>query len=247
MGSSHRLLNTAASRHIAEHAERKGPAVFDARGFAVPGPTEAIVAIEERRRDCIRNAIQSVGHWAYGHRAMLNRPTREVAEALRSNGIGMDTWRRCHTGGIAIERVGVLRRFTTEELEALPAQHEARRNADLEIERSATRRVEAPEYSDRPGGGTHTDLRVARGNPDPFGYAGIMRHVPLITESPLRTGMPSEDVVNRIVPSRAGVNRKGLAARGIEQDDLDRLKTAERGERALTRIMFQWWNMIRVT
>ena len=141
-------FNGAARQLAPEHAARAGTALFDARVFAVPGEEAARLALEERQRDCWRNAVQSVGHWRYGHKAMLGRPTREVVHDLEDEGIGMGSWPAMHTGGVALARRRVRRRFTTDEIERLPPKHTARANPDLIYERTEVEAVQAPDYRD---------------------------------------------------------------------------------------------------
>ena len=141
-------FNDAARRLAPEHAVKAGTALFDARAFAVPGEEAARIAFEERQRDCRRNAVQSVGHWRYGHRAMLGRSSREVAQALEDEGIGMGSWPAMHTGGVALARRRVWRRFTTDEIERLPPKHTARAKPDLIYERTEVEAMHAPDYRD---------------------------------------------------------------------------------------------------
>ena len=85
-------FNEFVSRELTEHASRAGMATFDARVFAVPGLAEAAAAVRERQRDAWRNAIQSIGHWQYGHKALQRRKNRDIAQALDNDGMGMNTW-----------------------------------------------------------------------------------------------------------------------------------------------------------
>jgi tRNA(His) 5'-end guanylyltransferase len=49
--------------------------------------------------------------------------------------------------GVYIQRKKILRKFTTEEIENLPLMHEARRNQNLEIERSCIELLNIPKLS----------------------------------------------------------------------------------------------------
>ena len=141
-------FNEAIGKANPAHATRAGAALFDARVFAVPSPEAAVRALEARRNDCWRNAVQSVGHWRYGHQAMHRRPISEVARALEADGLAMKEWPVRHTGGVGFERVRVRRAFSTEEIDKLPGRHAARTNPALEVERSEIVRVEGPSYRD---------------------------------------------------------------------------------------------------
>lgn len=141
-------FNERIARLNPEHHQRAGTALFDARAFAVPNTTAAVTAVAERSTDCWRNAVQSVGHWRYGHKRMLGRKTREVAEQLETEGLGMSQWPARHVYGVAIEQRRVRRAFTTQEITELAQKHEARTNPNLEVERTETVRVEGASYQD---------------------------------------------------------------------------------------------------
>ena len=141
-------FNRAAQRHLPTHLERAGPAMFDARVFAVAGRCEACVALNERRRDTWRNAVQSVGHWRYGHRAMMGVKTREVARRLAEDGVGMERWDECHVRGVAIAKERVRRTYGVDEIERLPPRHQARNNPDLRVERTEVVEIVGPAYGD---------------------------------------------------------------------------------------------------
>ncbi len=149
------------------HAARAGTAMFDARAFAVPDEAGAIVALEDRRRDCRRNAVQSVGQWKYGHKRMLGTSTREAAQWLEEDGLGMTTWPARHTGGVALARKRVVRKFDPEEIERLPPRHAARANPDLAFERTEIARIEAPDYRDTEVMLNTVFGRGSRGSPEP--------------------------------------------------------------------------------
>ena len=141
-------FNEAAKRHLPAHVRQAGPAMFDARVFAVPGRREACTALDERRRDTWRNAVQSVGHWRYGHRAMMGVKTAEIARRLEEDGVGMDCWNPCHVQGVAIAKKRVRRAYRSDEIEQLPRKHEARSNHELKVERTEMAEVVAPPYGD---------------------------------------------------------------------------------------------------
>ena len=128
------------------HARRAGTALFDARIFAVPGRGEAAQAIDERSWDCRRNAVRSIGHVRYGHKALLGIGTRKLIELLDNDGDPVAAWPGRHIGGIAIAKRRVKRRFEANELEKLPPKHAARQDPEVMIERTETIRIENPVY-----------------------------------------------------------------------------------------------------
>ena len=141
-------FNDAARALMPEHAAKRAAAVFDARAFAVPDRASACTALAERALDCWRNAVQSAGQARYGHRTMLGLKTAEVRERLERDGTPMSHWARAHTGGVALVRHRVRRRFEAAEIERLPPRHAARSDPDLKVERTETERLEGPDYRD---------------------------------------------------------------------------------------------------
>ena len=139
-------FNEEARKLMPEQAEKRGLAVFDARAFAVPDKTSACVALNERAVDCAINAIQSVGQWHYGHKAMLGLGTGEVRRKLEEDGSPMTNWAQKHTGGVAIAKQRVTRRFNEEDLRTLPEKHAAHNNPDLTFGRTETLRIAQPRY-----------------------------------------------------------------------------------------------------
>ena len=141
-------FNEAIRELHPSHARRMGTGLFDARIFAVPGRGEAAAAIEERSRDCRRNAVRSIGHVRYGHKALLGVGTRELIERLESDDDPVQAWPGRHIGGIAISKRRVKRRFKAHELDKLPPRHAARLDPQVKIERTEVVRVENPTYRD---------------------------------------------------------------------------------------------------
>ena len=141
-------FNAAIATLHPEHAARAGPATFDARAFAVPNPEAAITALAERAADCARNAARSIGHRRYGHRALLGMSSAALRERLQTDGAAIGTWPASHTGGVACDRIRIIRAFTTDEIEALPPRHAARTDTALTVERTTTVRAPAPDYTD---------------------------------------------------------------------------------------------------
>ena len=142
-------FNDATLATIPEHAGARGSAVFDARAFAVPNPGAAITALAERKQDAERNAVQSVGHWRFGHKAMLGLSNRTIREQLGNENITMQGFEAMHTRGVALARRRIRRPYRAEEYETLPPKHAARSNPNLIVERTEIVRIDGPAYHDR--------------------------------------------------------------------------------------------------
>jgi tRNA(His) 5'-end guanylyltransferase len=109
---------------------------FDARVWSVPTLAEAANVILWREQDATRNSVESAARAQYSHNALMNRNTREMRAMLRDKGIDWDDYPALFKRGTYIQRRVTHRRFSTEELEALPPKHAARTNPELTVERT---------------------------------------------------------------------------------------------------------------
>ena len=126
----------------------------------------ALAALAGRSRDGRPNAVQSIGHWRYGHRALQGAKCRGGGAArLDADGVGLDTWPARHVDGIAIERRGTIRAFTADELAGLPPRHQARADPGLTFARTDLVAVAPPAYHDRDLAGPRV-FAIRDGPPD---------------------------------------------------------------------------------
>lgn len=120
----------------------KGMAFFDCRVWTVPNKMEAANAILWRERDANKNAIQSATRAVYSHKECHDKDTGEMIQMLAAKGITFEDYPAYFKQGTFFQRRKVTRKFTTDEIDKLPEKHEARRNPNLEIERTEIRRLE---------------------------------------------------------------------------------------------------------
>lgn len=108
---------------------------FDARLWVVPDITEVGNNFLWRQNDATRNSIQMLARHHFSHSECLNKSSGEMQEMLMSRGINWNDTGNHFKRGTFFLRTKTVRRFTTEELEALPPKHAARTNPDLVVER----------------------------------------------------------------------------------------------------------------
>lgn len=120
------------------------PALFDCRVWNVPTREEAANVFLWREQDATRNSVSMAAQSAYSHKELFCVPTNRMQEILFQKGINWNEYPDHFKRGSYFQRRTVKRKFTAEEMEALPPLHEARKNPDLEVERTEVRRLEMP-------------------------------------------------------------------------------------------------------
>jgi tRNA(His) 5'-end guanylyltransferase len=84
----------------------------------------------------------------FSHNVLQNKNGKEMQEMLFSEkGVNFNDYPSFFKRGSYIRRVRRMVKFTADEIDRLPAKHEARRNPDLTIDRSVVERVELPPMS----------------------------------------------------------------------------------------------------
>jgi tRNA(His) 5'-end guanylyltransferase len=140
-------FNFLLPTHLPEKAAQRGlhnlPS-FDARVFVVPSLTEAANAILWRELDASKNSVSMAARAYYSHGELLGKNSSEMQEMLFQKGVNWDSYPAFFKRGTYIRRRAVRRKFSVEELAALPPLHNAHKNPDLEIERSEIAEIELP-------------------------------------------------------------------------------------------------------
>jgi tRNA(His) 5'-end guanylyltransferase len=109
---------------------------FDARVWQVPNRTEAANMFVWREWDATKNSITMAASHYYSHEELQGKNGAEKQEMLFKKGVNWNDYPDFFKRGTYLQRRTVKRAFTTEELDKLPEKHEARRNPNLQIERS---------------------------------------------------------------------------------------------------------------
>jgi tRNA(His) guanylyltransferase len=124
--------------------KKNGLPVFDCRVWNVPSREEAVNTLIWRELDATRNSVSMAAQAYYPHEQLLGRDNSELQEMLFEKGINWNDYPSFFKRGVYVQRRRVKRRFTIEELDSLPPQHNARVNPNLEVDRTEIRVVEMP-------------------------------------------------------------------------------------------------------
>jgi len=122
-------------------------AYFDCRVWQTPDLVEAANVFLWRELDATKNSISMAARAHYAHRELQDKSGAEMMEMLRAKGVDWEAYPDFFKRGTFVQRRKVLRRFSAEELDALPEKHEARRNPELIVERTEVRRLAMPPFS----------------------------------------------------------------------------------------------------
>lgn len=135
--------------HLAEHLPEKAGelALFDCRVWQVPTLEEAANTILWREFDATKNSISMAARHYYPHEALHKKTGNEMQELLWQQGINWNEYPNFFKRGTFIQKRTVKRAFTVEEIEHLPAKHEARKNPALTVERSEVQRLDMPPFA----------------------------------------------------------------------------------------------------
>lgn len=120
---------------------------FDCKVWNVPSIEDAVNSLWIREESVTNNAISMASQKYYSHKELENVNSKEKQELLFQKGINFNDYPAHFKRGVYISRVKVFRKFTTEEIEALPLKHSARKNPELEIERSIISILDIPKLS----------------------------------------------------------------------------------------------------
>jgi tRNA(His) 5'-end guanylyltransferase len=110
--------------------------IFDCRIFNVPNNDLVFGTIKWRFRDARRNSILNASYWTLGHNQIANKNTGEMLSLLLDNGIDWETYPVEFKYGTFFKRELVKNKLTEEELKTLPLKHNARKNPEMEFERT---------------------------------------------------------------------------------------------------------------
>lgn len=122
-------------------------ALFDCRVWQVPTLAEAANTFLWREFDATKNSISMAARHYYPHEALHKKTSAEMQDMLWQKGVNWNDYPPFFKRGTFIQKRPVVRAFTAEEIEELPAKHEARANPNLQIERSEIQRLDMPPFA----------------------------------------------------------------------------------------------------
>jgi len=114
--------------------------IFDCRVFNVPTNIEAFNSLLWRVIDCRKNSVSSLYFYTFGHKQGLNKNTYDKINEL----IDVDDWNNYDNKfkyGRFVKKFAVKQKLTKQELQELPQKHNARKNPNLEFERTIYKEI----------------------------------------------------------------------------------------------------------
>ncbi len=140
-------------REISERGGGDGP-VFDCRVWQVPTLEEGANTFLWRELDATKNSVSMAAQAYYSHAALMHKSGAEKQEMLFQKGVNWNDFPAFFKRGSYIQRRVVKSKLSPEELADLPPLHNARKNPDMQFERTEYRRIDMPPFgkvTNRPG------------------------------------------------------------------------------------------------
>ncbi|MEW5852783.1 MAG: tRNA(His) guanylyltransferase Thg1 family protein [Myxococcota bacterium] len=122
-------------------------ALFDCRVWAVPTKEEAANVFLWRELDATKNSLSMAARAYYPHEEITNRKSAALHELLHQKGINWNDYPAFFKRGTFILRRRTSRKFTADELTALPPGHSAHRDPELVVTRTEITPVELPPFA----------------------------------------------------------------------------------------------------
>jgi len=119
-------------------------AYFDCRAWQVPNKTEAVNAILWRELDATKNSVSMAAREYYSHKELQNKNSAQMMDMLMEKGVNWNNYPSFFKRGTYIQKQKTMRKFTPEEIESFSLAHEARRNPDMEVERTFIAELDMP-------------------------------------------------------------------------------------------------------
>ena len=122
---------------IHKYYPEKPLAFFDCRAWNVPNRDEAVNTLLWRYLDCIKNSISMAAYNLYSHKELDNKNSKEKLKMLLDKGIDWNKYPSCFIYGTFARKEVIQHKLNHEEIELLPPKHNARKNPDMMVNRSA--------------------------------------------------------------------------------------------------------------
>lgn len=117
---------------------------FDARVWQVPDLLEAYNCLLWREQDATKNSISIAAQQYYSEKQLHGKNGSEKQEMLFQKGINWNDYPTHFKRGRYFKRKTVAMKYSPDEIQRLPAKHEAWKNPDLTVERSVVEILDIP-------------------------------------------------------------------------------------------------------
>lgn len=119
--------------------------IFDNRVWEVPVLYEAANYFVWREQDATRNSVSMATRAFYSHKECHGKSSSEMQDMLHEKGVNWNDYPRHFKRGTYVRKRTIeARAFSPEEIDALPPQHNARKNPELKVARSAIMEEDFP-------------------------------------------------------------------------------------------------------
>lgn len=125
-----------------EYADRLP--TFDARVWNVPNRAEGVNVFLWREWDATKNSVSMAASAYYSHKALMGKNSPQKHDMLHAKGLNWNDYPPLFKRGAYVQRRTVTVPFSVEEMDRLPAKHEARTNPALAVERSVCTALDMP-------------------------------------------------------------------------------------------------------
>jgi tRNA(His) 5'-end guanylyltransferase len=143
------MATSVFGRRLAEALPEKADKspIFDARAWTVPTLEEAANTLLWREQDATKNSIAMAAQARLSHTQLQGKSKREQqALLLATHGVDWNDYPARSKHGAWFRRVEITRAFTTEELDALPPLHAARKDPGLLVVRHDIAQLDMPPF-----------------------------------------------------------------------------------------------------
>ena len=153
-GKFQKLVSVSASiatAHFNNTARKIWPdkplALFDSRAWTVPTKGEAANAFLWRQQDATKNSISMAARHYYSHKELQGKKGSEMQEMLFQKGVNWNDYPDFFKSGTFIIRKKVKTKLSTEQIEKLPKNHDARSDPNYKFERNVYAIESIPRFS----------------------------------------------------------------------------------------------------
>lgn len=116
-------------------------AFFDCRVFNAPSKIETYNYFLWRERDAVRNSLSMLAQHYFSHEKLQNKNSSDMHDMLHSVGVNWNDCPLFFKRGSYFKKVVSKGTLSIDEFDILPPLHNARKNPNLEIERSSVEEV----------------------------------------------------------------------------------------------------------
>jgi len=121
---------------------------FDCRVYQTPTLEWAVKQLLWREIDATKNSISMAAQSMFPHSVLQGLHGNEMQEKMfTEKGVNWNNYPDFFKKGTYVKRIKTSRKFTQEELDALPEKHQAKNNPDLVIERNIIQVIDIPKLS----------------------------------------------------------------------------------------------------